>query len=620
MTNEPKDPFKLDFNEAAKCIRFAWQTNPRLCLASGILSIGYLLQTLMPLLLSGIISSVTTGNAWLAVLFLLIWILANEGNWIVIAVGMVFGNRFRDQLRFAAERRTLKALLAPNTIEHYRDSRLTKIRQRFAECGDLVGQTWSIFFELANSLIFPVGMSIIALWLTPAAWVLLPCCLPGLLLSSKQAQLQRLALEASGPSSSKMDSIIEWLADEHNASHARHIEAVNDIRSRYHHEALQWGLVRSKYGTKAELIGITTHLLYILAAVGLLSYTLLTGAATAATAGTITGLLVIIVMLYGSVFGVQESYIDAAGVSAAVSDILIIEKISSEYEPAQVDFGSYGDIILDRVSYTYPGASCPALEPITLTIPAGATLAIVGNNGAGKTTLVDMLSGACRPTTGTITFGKVAEKSDKNKMADNSTQTFSKQDRTEHTQSDLRKPVNLIEDFAPTHAVTGAFQNGLRIAHSVRTEVSAGRGREGGDMSQIEVCAALEKSGAEDFTTQLSRDLLMNPVSGGQWQKLAVARTQVDAYSWLGLFDEPSSALDAYAERELFSLIMQRSKTSRKSTTVLVSHNLAAGSLADLVAHLDKGKLVCFGTHTELIERDPQYAKAYLAQIDAYQD
>lgn len=579
---------RLNFVEIRKCLAFAWKTDRRMCLATGVLSLGYLLQTLMPIILAGIVSSTITGQMWLAVVFAVVWLLANTGNWLIIAVGVMYDSRFREKLRFAAQWRVMKALLSPATIEHYRDVRLAKLRERFAECGDLAGRTWSAFFDLANSLIFPIGMTMVALWLTPMAWILLPCCIPGLLVVSKQASLERASLEESAPAGKQIEEVMSWLASESNASHARHIGAVTWLRAGFAGEVTRWAKIRQRRAIQTELLAMAAHLFYILGAAGLLAWTLIIDTPNMVTASTVSGLLVVIVMLYGSVFGVQEMYVDAAGVATAISDITQIEEIASQAIKVSAQVGTRGSIILDQAGYTYPGAKQPALYPMSLMIPAGIKVAIVGSNGAGKTTLVDLLSGVYRPTTGQVKVGEGKA---------------------------------LLDEVA-----TGAFQNGLHIAHSLRIEVAAGKGEN--SVTDTEVTAAIDRSGASSFAQELDRDLLLQPVSGGQRQKLSAARSNLDEHAWLGLFDEPSSALDAHAERELFQNIfgwgytppVSNKNSSIAPTTIIVSHNLAVGALAQMVIHLEDGKLVAYGSHAQILETDPSYAQAYNAQLAAYRD
>jgi ATP-binding cassette subfamily B protein len=252
-------------------------------------------------------------------------------------------------------------------------------------------------------------------------------------------------------------------------------------------------------------------------------------------------------------------------------------------------------IQLDRLSFAYPGTSRLALDGISLTIPAGAVVAIVGENGAGKTTLVKLLSKMYEPTSGAILVDDVP-------LADLPVEGW----RT---------------------GLAGAFQDFFRFELIARHSVGLG------DVPRIDdttaVMGAVGRAGAEDVVARLPSglDTQLGPtwpggvdVSFGQWQKLALARGFMRDRPLVLVLDEPTAALDAETEHALFERYAAAARTGHGDgrITILVSHRFSTVRMADLIVVLDGSRLVEFGTHDELVARRGSYAELYGIQAAAY--
>jgi ATP-binding cassette subfamily B protein len=181
-------------------------------------------------------------------------------------------------------------------------------------------------------------------------------------------------------------------------------------------------------------------------------------------------------------------------------------------------------IRLEHVGFTYPSGHTPALRDVSLTLPAGSTIAIVGENGAGKSTLIKLLTGMYRPTEGRITV-------------DGADVTGSPEWRA---------------------ATAGAFQDYARFLMSVGDGVGAG------DLPRIDdhdaIRDAIGRAGAAELA-EGGLDALLGAyiggradISGGQWQRLALARGLMRAAPLLVVLDEPTASVDARGEAELFTL------------------------------------------------------------------
>lgn len=253
-------------------------------------------------------------------------------------------------------------------------------------------------------------------------------------------------------------------------------------------------------------------------------------------------------------------------------------------------------IRLDHVSFAYPGTDRLVLDDVTLDLPVGTVVAIVGENGAGKTTLVKLLARMYAPTSGRILVDGV----------------------------DLAR----IRTEEWRERLAGAFQDFFRFELAARHTVGVG------DLLRLDdesaVVAAVGRAGADDVVTHLPTGLetQLGPtwpngveVSFGQWQKLALARGFMRDEPLLLVLDEPTAALDAETEHALFERYAQMvgSNAARSGRiTILVSHRFSTVRMADLIVVLNGSRVSEVGTHQELIARGGQYAELYGIQASAY--
>ncbi len=259
----------------------------------------------------------------------------------------------------------------------------------------------------------------------------------------------------------------------------------------------------------------------------------------------------------------------------------------------------HSGIRLEHVSFAYPGTERLVLEDVSLDLPAGAVVAIVGENGAGKSTLVKLLGKLYEPTAGAIYV-------DDRSLA--------------------RMPADRWRE-----RLAGAFQDFFRFELRARQTVGLG------DVPRLDdepaVGVAVHRAGAEDVVVRLPAGLetQLGPtwpdgveVSFGQWQKLALARGFMRDRPLLLVLDEPTAALDAETEHALFERYAAAARGggdgvgSDGRITVLVSHRFSTVRMADLIVVLDGARVVEVGTHDELLARRGPYAELYGIQAAAY--
>jgi len=252
-------------------------------------------------------------------------------------------------------------------------------------------------------------------------------------------------------------------------------------------------------------------------------------------------------------------------------------------------------IRLDHVSFRYPGTERLVLDDVSVELPAGGVVALVGENGAGKTTLVKLLCRFYAPTSGLI----IVDGADLSRMP--------------------------AEEWRAHLA--GAFQDFFRFELQAQHTVGLG------DLERIDerpaVRTALGRAGAGDVIDRLAHglDTQLGPtwpdgveVSFGQWQKLSLARGFMRDAPLLLVLDEPTASLDAETEHALFEryAAAARGGNGNGRITVLVSHRFSTVRMADLIIVLDGARAIEVGSHDELLARGGKYAELYGIQAAAY--
>jgi ABC-type multidrug transport system fused ATPase/permease subunit len=252
-------------------------------------------------------------------------------------------------------------------------------------------------------------------------------------------------------------------------------------------------------------------------------------------------------------------------------------------------------IVLDGVSFAYLGAATRVLRGVDLELPAGATVALVGENGAGKTTLVKLLTGMYRPTDGVVRVDGV----DLAELALDAWRA-----RTTATFQDHQRFALLLRETAGIGDLPGVDD---------RDAVLTALGRAGGQELVARVPRGLD--------TQLGRPFGGVELSGGQWQRLALARGLMRQDPLLIVLDEPTAALDAAAERALFERYARAARAgaaARGAITLLVTHRFSSARAADHIVVLEGGAVVETGHHDALVRAGGRYAELHALLARSY--
>ncbi|MEO5840745.1 MAG: ABC transporter ATP-binding protein [Acidimicrobiales bacterium] len=250
---------------------------------------------------------------------------------------------------------------------------------------------------------------------------------------------------------------------------------------------------------------------------------------------------------------------------------------------------------LRNVSYRYHGADDDALRNVSVKIPWGSVVGLVGENGAGKTTLIKLLHGLDHPSTGAV----------------------------------LIDGIDLVTiDRATWQTQTSAcFQDHLRLHLTARESIGVSCIDAMDDDELLR--DALRQAAAEDVLAALpdGLDTMLGTtqgginLSGGQWQKLSISRALLRPKPALLVLDEPSSALDPLAEQQLFERYEDITRTNGRddgTITVIIAHRFSSVRIADLIVVMHEGRMLDVGTHAELMDRCNHYAELYQLQAALY--
>jgi ABC-type multidrug transport system fused ATPase/permease subunit len=247
-------------------------------------------------------------------------------------------------------------------------------------------------------------------------------------------------------------------------------------------------------------------------------------------------------------------------------------------------------IAVEQVTFTYPETQRPALTDLSMRIPAGQVVALVGENGSGKTTLAKLLCGLYPPSSGRILWDD--------------------------------QDIATLDPTGYRQGIAVLFQDFIRYLLPAKANIAFGRHDRPSELAAVQ--AAAIQAGADGFLSALPQgyDTVLGPefeggqdLSIGQWQRVALARAFFRDASFV-ILDEPTASLDARAEAELFDSIRS---LCQGRTVLLISHRFSTVRSADQIFVLQQGRLTESGSHDQLMERGGHYAQLFTLQAAHYQ-
>lgn len=578
----------------------SFRVAPRQSLACLSETGGVILGLLQPLLVASFVGAAVAGDerriAWSAA-------------GVVVSLGISRGliwigqnARFSQLERVGHAFDALTATLASSapTIEHFDDAYYLDQLQIMREESGSLGLALNTMLNQLNTLIGVVGVIALALTADPRMLLVAAAGLPGVLAAPLLSRWQRRAEDAGAEAARLAAHLLQVGTAPASAGEIRVFGLADPLRSQLDAATRSWRAPKIGMAVREATLTAVVQLIFFGTAAGVLAWIIRDAITGRITVAGVTLALLLIGRLQG-VSGALGSVIRqvAAMTRTAGRYLWLVDettKINSrtagtKHAPVILEDA----VMLDGVGYTYPGSETSALKDISLTLPTGGVVALVGENGAGKSTLVNLLIGLLPPTEGRILIdGTDLEDIDR---------------RAWHRRS------------------AGAFQDFVQMEFTLGDSVGMGELSSRHDVPAIH--RAIHDGAADAVLHDVPHGLDTQlgatwpdgiGLSGGQWQRIAIARGMMRPEPVLRVLDEPTAALDAATEHELFDRYAAAARAGRGAgtITILVTHRFSTVAAADTVVVLEGGRVVEQGNHTDLVAAGGHYAELYELQARGY--
>ena len=596
------------FAYSRRAMVLVWQTSPRLTyLLGGLTLIAGLLPALIAYVGKLIVDQVIASSAYYqqwqqfdsADSTWLLWLLLIEAILVIGLVGIQRGiSAVQSLLRALLGHRVNVMILEKAqtlSLAQFEDSefydKLVRARREASSRPlALVNKT----FGLLQNAIALAGFSVLLWQFSPWVIVMLfVAALPGFLAEAKFSGQAFRLFRWRSPESRKQNYLETLLAREDSVKEIKLFGLGKLFLNRYkaifdglYHEDRSLTLRRDGWGFVMSVIASATFYAAYL-------WVVFDTVTAVITLGAMTMYLVVFKQGQGAITASLTS------ISGMYEDNLYVSNLYEYLEQPGEEFNGgkktgsqpQDGIRFENVSFSYKGSSQLALDTVSFHLPAGHSLAIVGENGSGKTTLIKLMSRLYQPTSGRILFDGT--------------------DINEWDGEALRAHIGVI------------FQDFLRYQFTVGENLGVGQLSVFDDKASWQQAA--EKGGAADFidrlpatyNTQLGRWFKGGQeLSGGQWQKLALSRALIRQDADILILDEPTAAMDAQAEADIFNRFKE---ASTGKTVVLISHRFSTVRMANEILVIDQGRVVERGNHDSLLKDKGTYARLFTLQAKGYQ-
>jgi ATP-binding cassette subfamily B protein len=577
--------------------RLGYRHEPRLMLAAFVLSqLAALPDALLALWLMLLGKGVLENRPGLTTAAAIGLGLSATATWFLRTVSARVQRGFRDKVTIALEAHVARLQASIATIAHHeRPDVLDRLAMLRDQVFVLDHMYMSLFTTLGWILRLVVTVALLAS-IHPALVLLAACAIPTMLTSTWRPTIERQAMERGAPFNRRARHLFETATTAPPGKEVR-VTGIGDRLVRDRRDAWELGY---RLIAAARTRSAGWHALaWTIFGVGYVGAVVFVAYGLAAPAGDVLLLLAAgsrlsayIGATAGELGFLTGFWADGSRRLAWLEDYAASMSASADLPaPHRLTRG----IRIEHLSFAYPGTSRTVLDDISLSLPAGSVVAIVGENGAGKTTLVKLLGKMYEPTSGSILLDET--------------------------------PLARVHAETWRGRLAGTFQDFFRFEFVARHTIGLG------DMVRLDeeaaVMTAVHRAGADEVVARLPSglDTQLGPtwpggveVSFGQWQKLALARGFMRDRPLLLVLDEPTAALDAETEHALFERYAAAARTDNPDgrITILVSHRFSTVRMADLIVVLDGARLVEVGSHDELLARRGQYAELYNIQAAAY--
>ncbi len=570
--------------------------------ATGQLITGVIMALAGPVLAYGgklIIDAVVATNLWLGLI---------TGLVMAVAIGLTLVNVFAyvafvfvvlERSRALADRRLMELAGGTDGIAHYERSDYLDQMQRIREDRDGLGTMVNATAGIIRAVVGLVASAVMLAAIHPVLLGLLIIAVVSVLVGRRSTDLEIAASEATSEPERRRRHLFEVGTAADTGKELRIFGSVDALIRRHRDAADQVNGIRGAAGWRATRLRLVDSLISAAGYIGSIVVVIMLALSGRATPGDVV-LVVALSTQLGSMVMIGVSYGTSFIRGLRTADRLLwLQEYAATARhrpehPVPIPDRMATGISLTDVSFAYPGTNRGVLDRVSLELPAGSVVALVGENGAGKTTLVKLLSGFYQPDSGSI--------------------------KIDDTELDRFDPADWRQRISATFQDFVAFEFLAREAIGV------------GDLARIDDRAAIEDAVVradagpvvddlpDRLDTQLGTAWGGTDLSGGQWQRIALARGLIRPDPLLVILDEPTAALDPQTEHALFERFTAAAgdARSRGGVTLLVSHRFSTVRMADLIVVLDQGRIRELGDHDTLVRQGGLYAELYELQSRAY--
>ncbi|MGI8870217.1 MAG: ABC transporter ATP-binding protein [Mycobacteriales bacterium] len=506
----------------------------------------------------------------------------------------------QEYVGFEFSRRVATMMASIETLDHHEDPEVLDKLQAFRDWSGTVGETVNAFLGVINTVASSAVTLIVAVTADWRLLILVVLGIPRLVIAPWTARWDKAAEEEGSPHRRLSNRLVDMTRNVDAGAEARVFNLRTEVLARVRGSSQSWQRPDIRRNGKYTVLDLANGLLYFGTAAAIIGWIL-----HDAIHGTVSvSALTISITCLGALQSVSANVVGAArwlgqSVRSAVRFVWL-QDYSAEVHTrhtgnARPPLRLRSGIRLQDLGYRYNGAETDSLSGIDVDLPAGSVVALVGENGAGKSTMVKLLTGMYQPTRGRVLIDGVD-------LAD-------------------------IDLTAWRARCSGAFQDHANFEFIARESIGIGDVPHVDDESSVR--RALHNAAATDVLTALPDELdtQLGPgwpggvdLSGGQWQRLALARGMMRTEPLMLALDEPTSALDAATEHALFDRYAATAQEAghRGAVTLLVTHRFSTVAAADSVLVLVNGRIVESGTHHELMAAGGTYAELYELQAKGY--
>jgi ATP-binding cassette subfamily B protein len=589
------------WNEIKLLVGIAIRTDPRRCVGALLEPLGALTVPLYGLLLGTLANAVLAADGTLLVLstvgLLAVTCLQYLANW----VGTSMRSRLAEEVGFRFDQEIMKLTNQLPRITHLEQPEYADKLELLRQGQGVLGQSLTSLATTTAAVVGALGTAVVLVVVDPVVLLLVLFVLPAFGTVSLQRRWETKA-ENESAEPARLARHLRGLTTRHQSGMELRACGLQDEILDRARDA--WTAARrpmNRAFLKSSLLASGRTLLFAVGFTVVVGYVFWQASRGNATPGDVVTAAVVCQQVQSQVIGPAYSVAGLGRVLRNAGRLLWLRsyagsqlRATGSQRPAPARLGE--GVVLDHVSFRYPQSDEWALRDLTVELPVGSTVAVLGENGAGKSTLIKLLGGLYEPTEGRIAVDGT--------------------DLAAIDLTDWRARLSAVfQDYTRPELSAGQAIGLGDIARSNRASVTNAVGRADADALLDRLPDGLEQQLGSSWTGGID-------LSGGQWQRLALARGLMRTDPLMLFFDEPASNLDAPTEHAFFERYLRQARETAKAygtITLLVTHRFSTVRSADLILVLDRGRLLEHGTHDELLRNEHGlYRELYTLQARAY--